>query len=346
MNDLDLVRELTIPDAPLLLPAELAGARQRVLAQIPARRPPRRHRRRMRPVVLAAVTAGAAAAVAAGFLAGTRAPGRPAAPAPSPAADAHLTAVQVLDRAAAAALAEPAVIPRPEQFVYTEVDEGAPGTAGSVIVQTWLSVDGTRNGLSVTTAGHGKTSSTQLLGCSGGQHRVRTPGIGGKPLRLGGQPMTPEQYKQKYGTSVPMDGPVLTEPCTAQPGYLPGMPTSAQAMAGYLERTQGIRLPNLNDLAKTVGYLLESDYLRPAQRAALYQFLASTPGLVVEHHVRDVSGRPGVGVGWSFAGGTAMNIFDPATFAYLGLSTRGQHGQLGGDALVQTAVVNHPGQLP
>lgn len=50
---------------------------------------------------------------------------------------------------------------------------------------------------------------------------------------------------------------------------------------------------------------VESDYILPEQRAALYQFMATTPGLIVEPGVRDISGRPGVGVGWSFDGSRA-----------------------------------------
>ena len=92
--------------------------------------------------------------------------------------------------------------------------------------------------------------------------------------------------------------------------------------------------------------MLESDYILPAQRAALYEFLATTPGLIVEPNVRDISGRPGVGVGWSFEGGRAMNIFDPKTYAYLGLTTWGLAGQQGGAALLHVAIVDHPGQLP
>jgi Sigma-70, region 4/Sigma-70 region 2 len=66
------------------------------------------------------------------------------APASPPATIARLTAEQVLDRAAAAALKQPTVIPRPDQFVYhKEYDSGQ-------IHQTWISVDGTRNGLTVT----------------------------------------------------------------------------------------------------------------------------------------------------------------------------------------------------
>jgi hypothetical protein len=44
--------------------------------------------------------------------------------------------------------------------------------------------------------------------------------------------------------------------------------------------------------------------------------------------VRDVSGRPGIGVVWHFYGSKAMNIFDPRTFAYLGMTTWGEQGQL------------------
>jgi hypothetical protein len=143
-----------------------------------------------------------------------------------------------------------------------------------------------------------------------------------------------------------MDGPVVTVPCTPELAFFPDMPTTAAAMGPYLERTQGVRLNDLNDLSKTVGFMLESDYILPAQRAALYRFLASTPGLTVEHHVREVSGRPGIGVGWRFEGSKAMNIFDPRTFAYLGMTTWGEQGQLGGDALVQTAVVDRAGEMP
>jgi hypothetical protein len=143
-----------------------------------------------------------------------------------------------------------------------------------------------------------------------------------------------------------MDGPLVTTPCTPERAFFPDMPTTAAAMGPYLERTQGIRLNDLNDLSKTVGEMLQSDYILPAQRAALYRFLAGTPGLTVDRHVRDVSGRPGIGVVWHFYGSKAMNIFDPRTFAYLGMTTWGEQGQVGGAALVQTAVVDRAGELP
>jgi hypothetical protein len=49
---------------------------------------------------------------------------------------------------------------------------------------------------------------------------------------------------------------------------------------------------------------------------------------------------------WHFYGSKAMNIFDPRTFAYLGMTTWGEKGELGGDALVQTAIVDRAGEMP
>jgi hypothetical protein len=50
---------------------------------------------------------------------------------------------------------------------------------------------------------------------------------------------------------------------------------------------------------------------------------------------------------WSgFYGSKSMNIFDPRTFAYLGMTTWGEQGQPGGAALVQTAVVDRAGEMP
>jgi hypothetical protein len=90
----------------------------------------------------------------------------------------------------------------------------------------------------------------------------------------------------------------------------------------------------------------ESDYLLPAQRAALYEFLATTPGLTLERNVNDISGRPGIGVGWSFMGSKAMLIFDPGTYTLLGETPWGEQGQVGGSALLQMAITNQAGQVP
>ena len=337
MNDLDLIRDFA-PDAPLLSDSELSESRHRVLTAISrgratsARggRTPRAELRHglARRIVIGGVTVAAAAAITAGMLAGTHrtAPALVTVPA-------KLTAREVLEHAASAALKEPAVVPRDDQFVYTKVVGG-----GGVVEQSWLSVGGTRNGLTESPM-NGKLQKSVQLGCVNGARKIRTPGRDGKPLKGGHKPIP-------IKGPVPMDGPVVTVPCTAERTYFPDMPTTAAAVGPYLEQTQGIRLNDLNDLSKTIGFMLESDYILPAQRAALYRFLATTPGLTIERHVRDISGRPGIGVVWHFYGSKAMNIFDPRTFAYLGMTTWGEQGQLGGDALVRTAIVDQAGELP
>lgn len=334
MNDLDLLRDFA-PEPPLLTLSELSIPRERVLAVTQGRhafRPAAAERRwakrrgPARRIVIGGVTVAAAAAIMAGLLVWGETPAVVTVPA-------RLTAREVLDHAASAALKEHAVVPREDQFVYTK--DVSPG---GVVQLSWLSVDGTRDGLTESPM-NGKLQKTVQLGCVNGARKIRTPGRDGKPLKGGHKPIP-------IKSPAPMDGPVVTVPCTPERAFFPDMPTTAAAMGPYLERTQGIHRDNLNDLAKTVGFILNDDYVLPAQRAALYQYLAATPGLTVERHVRDVSGRPGIGVVWHFYGSKAMNIFDPHTFAYLGMTTWGEQGQMGGAALVRTAIVDRAGELP
>jgi hypothetical protein len=323
MNDLDLLRECA-PDAPLPLLTELSVPRERVMAGFAPTRKRRGHARR---IAIGGATVAAAAAITAGVLAaGETAPAVVSVPA-------QLTAREVLDHAAVAALRESAVVPRGSQFVFTRVVG-----PGGVVELSWLSVDGTRNGLTESPV-NGKMQKSVQLGCVNGARTMRTPGRDGKPLKGGHKPIA-------IKTPVPMDGPLVTVPCTPERAFFPDMPVTTAAMGPYLVRTQGIRLNDLNDLSKTVGFMLEGDYILPAQRAALYEYLATTPALTVERHVRDVSGRPGIGVVWHFAGSKAMNIFDPRSFAYLGMTTWGEQSQRGGDALLRTAIVDRVGQLP
>jgi hypothetical protein len=207
----------------------------------------------------------------------------------------HPTAAQVLDRAAFAALQKSPLTPLPNQFVYTEAEDG-----GGQLSQTWMSVDGTRNSL---TSQPGMSTPTTLPGCAGSG-------------------------------------------CTPQPAFFPDMPTAPGAMLAYLEKTQRVHLDDVNDLAKTVSYMLDTDYLLPAQQSALFQFLATTPGLTVDPSVQDVAGRPGIGIEWPYLGSSGMLIFDASSYQYLGLTTRGINGDIGGDALLETAIVNAAGQQP
>ena len=257
MNDLDLIRDFA-PDAPLLPITELSVPRERVLEVAQGRhafRPAAAERRwakrhgPARRIVIGGVTVAAAAAITAGLLVWGETPDRVTVPA-------TLTAREVLDRAAAAVQKESAVVPREDQFVYTKVVGG-----GGVVEQSWLSVGGTRDGLTESPM-NGKLQKSVQLGCVNGARKIRTPGRDGKPLKGGHKPIP-------IKGPVPMDGPVVTMPCTAERTYFPDMPTTAAAMGPYLEQTQGIRPNDLNDLSKTVGFMLGSDYILPAQRAAL-----------------------------------------------------------------------------
>jgi hypothetical protein len=313
--------------------AEAIGMYQQIIGS--AR--PERKAARSRVRIVVGVASGGVAALAVGLTlsslpGATHSAGTAIAhPGPShrdAAVTAVLTAKQVLDTAATAALSHPGATPRPDQFVYTKVGDG-----GGHVAQTWLSVDGSRNGLM---EAQGPDGTTTILGCVDGNRQIRLPGYNGKPYTGPAKPKAP----------VPLDGPVVTEPCTPQPAFLPAMPTTASAIPAYLAKTQGVRLNDVNDVAKVVGGMFQSDYLLPAQRAALYEFLATVPGLTLERNVKDISGRPGIGVSWSFMGSTAVLIFDPSTYTLLGITTRGAQGQAGGGALLQTAITNQAGQQP
>jgi hypothetical protein len=301
----------------------------------------RTKRKAARVRIAVGVTSGAVAALAAGLTLSSLPGGAHSAgtavshPNPVPsrtAVIAVLTAKQVLDTAATAALSHPAAPPRSDQFVYTKVGDGGH------VAQTWLSVDGSRNGL-MEEQGPGGT--TTILGCVNGKRQIRLPGSNGKPYTG-----PPKSKVPVPAASVPLDGPVVTEQCTPQPAFFPAMPTTASAMPGYLAKAQGVRLNDVNDVAKVVGSMFQSDYLMPAQRAALYEFLATMPGLTLQRNVTDVSGRRGIGVSWSFMGSSAVLIFDPSTYTLLGITTRGEKGEAGGDALLQLAITNQAGQQP
>jgi hypothetical protein len=100
-----------------------------------------------------------------------------------------------------------------------------------------------------------------------------------------------------------------------------------------------------NDLAKGVMYLLETAYLLPAQRAAIFNLMAATPGFTVVPTMADAIGRTGVGVEWSFAGGSGALIFNSTTYDLLGVRTwppgaPDLNGPYDGNALISVAVVN------
>jgi hypothetical protein len=355
MTDLDVVRELR-PEIPLPVPGSLRPARERLLAAIAAERvaarpagsapapggtPEAGRGPAIAPAPAPALTprlpgrprwsarrrlalAGLAISVAAGaaLLVTTRSPAAPALVPPRiDAVSAH-----VLDLAAAAARQQPGGPPRPDQFLYHAIRE-----RGGHLYQSWLSVDGTRTGL---VRGIGGGTWAYLPGCRDGWEHLDAPAIRG-------------------GT----DGRQRCTPITA---YLPGLPTSAGAMRGYLERTQqvaiGDTVAEVDMLGHDIDDLLGTTYLTPRQLAAMYDFMASTPGFTVVPDAVDAVGRHGVGIRWQVSDGqaiapgdTAMIIFNPRTGAYMGDRTTylGESPRnYSGDAVVKLAIVNRIGQQP
>jgi len=225
----------------------------------------------------------------------------------------RLTAAQFLGKAAAALLMQrPRALPGPNQFVYTETE-----TSSGQLSQTWLSTDGKQAGLS---------GNVSIPTCA----QQRPP------------PPTPVRH------------------CTAAmtAGYLPDLPAQPGPLRRYLTSigviTPGpppVNTPNwaANDTGKAVDYLMATTYLLPAQQAALFQLLAQTPGFTIIPAVRDATGRPGVAIQWTYQGGTAEIILDPATYAYLGDRTTypGESpARYDGAALIKLAIVDHAGQQP
>lgn len=286
MDDLRLVRELG-DEVPLATPVQLAPARARLLAAMPATPAATSlsgSRHRVRPrwrLVFSGVAAvGVAAAVASVLVLAPDQVG-------GGVSVANADPTQVLHSAAAAALRLPDTIPNSDQYVYHRSQDG------QQVYESWRSVDGTRDGL-VRKTEAGSSEEIPLPGCRNGR----------AAFVKGGQ----------------VD-PNRTEPCTPAPAYRPDLPTDADAMRAYLiEHGNGVP-GDVNSFAKDV-LVLGQGYLRPASRAALYEAAAGQPGLRVVEHAQDGAGRSGIGVAWPSTSGKGelVLVFHAQTYAYLGLA--------------------------
>jgi len=142
--------------------------------------------------------------------------------------------------------------------------------------------------------------------------------------------------------------------CATTAGYLPGLPVRPRGILAYLTKVglagaadtpAGGKLHKdiphwiANDLGKTLAVLLSDTYLQPAQRAALYQFMARTPGFTVARHVTDAVGRPGVGIQWTYQGIDNVIIFSRQDYAYLGVRTVAPGQPAYSSALVKFGIV-------
>jgi hypothetical protein len=299
-------------------PADQAAAAGREAGRRAGRGTARRPRR-------LAVTGALSAALAAGLavtlaLTSTSEGTRP----PAGHFEAATTVAAVLNNAAVAALREPAVTPRPGQFVYAERrmafyqprHHGIPADRTTQTLESWTSVGGTRVGATLTTGPTTNATRTQVSACVHGHVQ---------PALSPGQPCTPRGYA----------------------GYRPWLPTTTAGMRAYLGKAPRDGSRAQSDIEEAY-YLLTSLDLTPAQQAAMYHALAQTPGLTIVPKVTDILGRTGIGIRSRPARRfTWTAIFDPTTFKLLGSDIEPVGRAYDRSAVVvEAAIVNKVGQRP
>jgi hypothetical protein len=249
-------------------------------------------------------------------------------PASTPRFAAATTVAAVLNNAALAAQSEPAVTPRPDQFVYLKLLE-ADSPSDRASTESWTSVSGTRKGLRV------------------------------QILRYSNQPA------RRYRSAVAWCGDGFVDGqsrqhCTPQQfaAYRPSLPSTAAGMLAYLAHLNPItRLDPTKKLNPvgcpgclvTTAFWIQTLFttdLTPAQQAAMFRALATVPHLQVVPKVADALGRTGVGIRWRDHGEAWTTIFDPRSFRLLGAAFANGHGVRRYAVTVPATVVDQVGQRP
>jgi hypothetical protein len=338
MDEITLVTAVA-PPAPGLPAAVRDAARVTLLAEIATERdtgtiPDRatapgsrrrtdtsRSRRLLRWGIAGAALAAAAASAAIvlpSVLAGPPSP-------PARRVHAPATATAVLLRAARATAAIPNLHPRPDQFVYTEsvsryVTEGNRRT----ITRAWLSVDGWHGGLTL--------------------------------LRY------PPESKWSHGLrmydclTLPHSNWYWKANCPNPPAYVTNLPRTVKAMKRYLLRSAATGQGTPPAAGAIMGIVSDTyQFLVPHRASSLmFQALSQIKGIRVIDHATTLAGRNGIAVAaYDPSRGTLDElIFDPKTYLYIGdsqialTSTSMPKGTVNGNAVLQIAVVDKPGQLP
>lgn len=353
MNEMTLLRDLgaALDGAPV--PPRV---RERVDGAIRRRRPVRTPAMR-RGWRLAAVGGLAMLVVTVTLALQTVGVGDHAPPATAEAAD-------VLHRAALAAAAQPALVARPDQYLFAETllkverpdsAQRVPGPSASTFVvgepappppaagqlnRIWWSIDGTRDGLQrfePDTVGLGDNI---LYGCRGGRQLVHPD--------------------SRPASATAGDG---TRACVPRRAYLDDLPTDAAAMRRYLYDTFGGSNPDQN-VFQEIAYLNTEVYVPPAARAALLEVAAGIPGVRLAGERTDAAGRRGIAVARDLDQGSEDGlaymalelVFDRDSYAFLGdrnVVIRDGSGQpldepvlVSSTALLRVAIVDRVGQLP
>jgi hypothetical protein len=354
-SDLSVLEEFGANLAPMQdqPPAEV---RHRVMnaMRLPVRRP--RLLSSQRGVRLAwriGTPAVAAATVAVAMVAGhltdnTR--GRPAPPGeagvaarPGAVPQALPDAGQVLLLAAQHTAGTPAMDAQPNQFLFIdsvevesttglhqnrngEVVPGRTTVSGPLRTRTWLSVDGTRDGLVIQEAAKSPMR-THIDGCTKG--------------------------RQAQTIDRPETTPKIA--CTPEPAYQPGrVPTDPDRLLAYVYaiaanqpvwvsigagpdgRPRGfVRLSAAQRAFTEIAEILYKNHL-PAVQEAAFRAAGRIAGVQVSRNMADAAGRAGVAVTRTEAGTRDELLFDPITYTYLGHNIVGAEVDLTGAHVVSS----------
>ncbi|MEV1316920.1 CU044_5270 family protein [Micromonospora arborensis] len=243
------------------------------------------------------------------------------------------SASEILRLAADAALQQPELTARPDQYVFTESlatirDEPASGPYRTIRNQLWQSAGG--------------VAYTQA------RYRPETDPNGWSDVRVlrMGDPADPEKELDAF----------------QPPAYHGDLPTDPDELLRYLrEHPVDLHLPEAADekavygdesMAYTTARSMLDGYVPPRALAALYELLAREPGAtVISGDVVDAAGRHGVAIRMpGVIGGNEDFLFDRDTHVFLG--TRGSVVRNGKEslhsavALLRIAIVDRPGQQP
>jgi hypothetical protein len=282
-------------------PAELAPIRAQLMREMTATTtgtgPWQRRPRRRAVIAGVASTAGVAAAVVALTIGGTVPPSghHPGAAVPVK----LLSATEVLDHAAHAALAQPYPVPANGDFVDVRSEttfEAGVETKGGM--SWWLyrahrsiyrSVDGTKQGW---------LDETML-----------------SPLPLGSLPIPPEAYQPILSSQwMPIPGPGANASID-DPTYpfLESLPTDPAALLAYIYAHRG-----WNQAWDEILNCLQEYLLPPKLRAAMFEAAAKIPGVSVVPGATDAAGRTGIAVSKVVGPSRYELIFNPRSYEYMG----------------------------
>jgi hypothetical protein len=198
-----------------------------------------------------------------------------------------MQARQILLAAAQTARADKAGPPPAKSFIYTRTKEVLAHPSYTGEREAWISVDGSRSSIWTPS---GSNQLTRVPGCVGGRPRVE-------------------------------DGANGTTPCIVRPGYRQDFPTSVVAAREALHHEDGASARITDDSAfERAGTLLMEGRMPAASRAALFEAVATIPGVEVVPRAATATGAIGVAVAKVSADKAWRDeiIFDPVSHVVIG----------------------------